>query len=490
MNLTVFDLIADLIEKALVCKPYGTDLVITKEMSDELEEKAKTLIFREYDTEYDINSIKSDSRKNISSKIFNGIITSCKEENDFFLYRHVLCQLDLLVNINKLIGDLDFSALRGNDETKSFECLNSNADLTGIMIIPKVPAPQQTFCSKNDLGIKDERYRNSSFWYDNLNEHFNNIIYIQKSQLENYKISNVVIDAFKGEERDNITIGITPGCNLDLNDLLKVEKGYDKKTNRFYFRINGYKNEQQLNDIFLKVLEKAKEYDIDILVGSEMLGTPFLCDVNDWGFNSLYVNEQDFPRIIVPPSMWKNNTNSISIFYKNGEQIGRQYKQNPFGWRIGERMYMEDLCNSPKEILIIHVPGWGRLGFPICKDYIVQEYRDILVKKLKIDFIICPSFSKRIIQFLNASASDREFGVRTIWINSCAISKQDVSEGVGTVSVPVASIDSFEKSNQIIHPNCDGDCFDGCLFKIKIQLRNKDEKHCNEVEITHILPQK
>ena len=112
------------------------------------------------------------------------------------------------------------------------------------------------------------------------------------------------------------------------------------------------------------------------------------------------------------------------VFYsKTGEMVGEQCKQNSFEFNDKGTHYEEDLRDIPKEILLIHVPGWGRISFLICVDFLVTDYRDLLVKELRSNLILCPSYSSRTAQFLNSAGSMREFGVKFIWLNSCSALK-------------------------------------------------------------------
>lgn len=276
-----------------------------------------------------------------------------------------------------------------------------------------------------------------------------------------------------------------------MNNLVSVDKRIDEQNKLQYFEITKYHNPAVLTDNYLKSLQVAKEQDVDVLMGAELLGTPELCEPDEFGFNLRFRdNDNRAPYLIVTPSLWKDGGNYISVYLRSGKLIGNQYKQNAYEYKTDGKRYREGLKYSPREILLIHVPKWGRIAFPICVDYLVVPYRECLARELKLNLMLCPSYSFGTVQFVNSICSVREFGTRLVWLNSCSALKAhcDKAESVGMVSVPVMSVESFDDAAIKICTKCNGECFDGCLFTVSIQLRNHEGKHCNEVKVEHILP--
>ena len=88
-----------------------------------------------------------------------------------------MCLLDARINIDALIRQHNFNSLSEDKQNRAFAQLNTNHDSTGIIIIPKVPVAKQTFLAEDDSGAEDKEFKNAHYWYDNLNEHFRNVIY-------------------------------------------------------------------------------------------------------------------------------------------------------------------------------------------------------------------------------------------------------------------------------------------------------------------------
>ncbi len=454
-------------------------------MSDLYEKTAKGIL----DNKINVETICSGDRICVNSQDFNDIIGTCAEHNDFILYRSVLCQLDTLIDINKLIELYNYNKIYDGKMCKSFDSLNQNSIETGITIIPKVQSLPNTFYIKKDDSFSDKEYRDSNYWYDNINEHFNNVICIKNTALNGYKIKNVMIDLFRDRNREKIVIGVTPFCNDDLNSIMEVVRYCDKGTGKQHFKIEKYHDSKKLTDRFMGILSKAKDNNVDILMGPEMLGSLELCETDTLGFNPILRKKAgSMPYLVITPTVWVDGKNYLSVYLGSGELIGHQYKQHSFELADSKERFEEDLTDTPREILLLHIPGWGRIVLPICVDFLETRYRDILARELKATLMLCPSYSSGTVQFGNASGSVRDFGTRLVWLNSCSALRKfgNIPDTIGLVSVPVTNPNSIEQNATPIKPQCNGECSKNCLFTITIQAISDEFSHCNEVQVKHV----
>ena len=485
MGTTLFNLIAVLYSDIINLGKVKPQNSIKKEIFDSWEKKAQDLI-RAINPQ---NKSQLDGEMCVDSQAFYDIIDCCKKENEFLLYRSVLCQLDSIIDLDVLIRKHDFNKSYDGTYCRTFNSLNDNCKESGVTIIPQVSSLANTFFVHKEVGTEDKDYKNAYYWYDNINDHFNNIFCIQNCVLDGYIINNVIIDLFKNRERDKIVIGVTPCCNIPLNDLMKVREYCNEETGMQHFEITEYYNPSFLTEKFLRVLDLAKRNKVDILMGPEMLGSLELCEPGEFGFNQ-HFRDQDgqSPHLIATPSLWHDGKNYISVYLKTGELIGKQYKQNCFEYTDEGKRYEENLKDVPKEILLIHVPGWGRISFPICVDLLVSDYRDLLVRDLKSNLVLCPSYSTGTVQFGNATGTIRDFGARLVWLNSCSALRKFTENptAIGTVAVPITNPDDLDASAKRICPKCEGNCLECCMFTITIQAQSNEDKHCNDVEIKHV----
>lgn len=456
---------------------------ISKEHSDSLEKSANELL----NEKINFNKLIFDDKVCLNPQNFNDIIEVCKEKGDYIFYRSVLCLLDKFIDIEDIVDKYDFNARKKANVTKFFMSLNDNSDDTGILVIPKVKSLPNTFFVNKDGKEEDKKYKNANYWHDDINNHFDNIIYVKLSSIGNFKLKNFVVKLFQKSDRDKIVIGLTPGCNSPTNELMDAPI-YQGEDGMLHFKVEKYINPDKLTKDYLDCLEKAKQFNVDILIAPEMLGSIDLNETNTYGYNLMFRNSSGHsPYLIITPSYWYDGENYISIYSKTGELIGKQYKQHGFELGVNGESYAEDLNNSTKEILLLHIPGWGRMTFLICVDLLIPSYRDILSRELKADFIICPSYSSHTAQFINVSGTVRDFDSRLIWLNSCSALKEvtDNPLNVGYVSVPSAIPDSMKELVYPLIPKCNGKCTSPCLFTATIYGKSTEGKHCNEVEVEH-----
>ena len=121
MDISIFDLIAILYAAILEFKDVKPHSSINKEMSDALEKEAKDLVY----TKLSSKKKKFDTKMRVNSHAISDIIDICKEKNDYLFYRSVLCQLDMLIDIDAIVSERDFNQYDNKLVSKSFESLLS-----------------------------------------------------------------------------------------------------------------------------------------------------------------------------------------------------------------------------------------------------------------------------------------------------------------------------------------------------------------------------
>lgn len=479
---TLFNLIAVLFVAISNLPTEDRQATYSKEINDKYHNLARVIITKNIDVEKTIN----DDKKRIDSQGFNDIIEECRKTNSFLLYKYVLSELDILIDVKDIIELYDSRAIINDISSKSFYCLNDNQDITNVIIIPKVPSAQNTIAIHSEEEIIDKGYKTADYFYDNINKIFNNIICIDQSRLNGYTINNVIFKITDNPNKEKLIIGITPCCNNKPNEIMQINKRIDKKSGKQYFSVGKYHNEDLLLKRYNHALIEAKTKNVDIFIGAEMLGTSKMMSVDNLGFNQTFCKQAGkLPSLFITPTHWIDHKNYLMVYKDSGEAIGRQYKQYKFTM---DNEYQEDLREIPKEILLLHIPYVGRIAFPICMDFLNSEYRDLLVRQLKVDLLLCPSFTPGVVQFGNAISSVKEFGVRTIWFNSCSAISEclDKPTDIGLISVPVLGPSNISCSETPITPKCYNNCTDTCLFTITIQLKSEGDETCNTVKVEHI----
>ena len=490
---TIFNLIAALFKK------YNS-LILENDkpakLTDEAEDTLTLIAGNMISNAINSNLILAGDKKCVASKDYDDIIKVCDMLNSCHFCRAVICCLDSLIDNDDLIEQYSFSNYSNGIGEHTFESLNDNSESTGIIIIPRVKSISNKISVGSD---SDKEIRDDNSWYDSINTHLTNIICIDKDKLRGYKIKNAVVSFFDNKdskengkkEINKITIGFSPISKKKLDELVKINAYYDSNMVQNLFDVETYYSPDELTERYLNGFAEALKEGLDIFVGPELLGSQELSKTDEIGYNEHFRNRNDNtkgPYFAVTPSYWNEGKNYISVFYKNGKLIGRQFKQNRFEYKKDEKRYYENLTDIPREIFLIHIPGLGRLVFPICIDLLTTEYRDILVRELKADYLICPSYSDGTVQFFNESGSARSFGAKLLWLDSCSALRvhTDTPKIIGYVSVPVNKPEAVQQTQAFpIEPKCGGICSEKCMFELSIQGISTENIICNDVNINH-----
>ena len=481
---TIFNLIAVLYRDFLkIKKDFDYTGKITEEAEDVYNKYASNLVSDKIDPSF----ILIGDKKCIDLENYCDIISACKTEGNYFFYRAVLCYIDSLIDIDDLVNCCNFlNYSLGNNNF--FNSLNDNSDTVGVTIIPRVKSFNNTISINNE----DKRFQDANAWYDEVNNRFKSIICIENNALMGYRINNVVLNfaenSYIKKDDKKVAIGFASITNKEMNDIVQIDRYYDSDNEQDRFRIKSYHDSEKLTDLFLNNLFKSKD-NTDIFIGPEMMGSLTLSEPNDGQYNTLLKNDiENGPYLIVTPSYWTEGKNYLSVYLKNGRLIGRQFKQYRCNWKKDGRDYVEGLNDIPREVLLLHINGWGRISFPICIDLLMPKYIAFLVEELRVSYLLCPSYSEGDVQFSNVAGSVAPFGTKLLWLNTCSALKAryDNIRFIGYVSAPVNEPGKeVQPTSKPIEPLCDGNCCDNCYFKITIQGKSTDTIKCNEITINH-----
>ncbi len=485
-----FNLIAALISDGNKYKEIESPKTLTKEWTDVLVQK----VDKQIESSFGDENILSYDTLPYSLRDISDIMDWLKVEDNYYLYRMMICRLDSLVDIDTLVHDYDVNNISSENTEHIFQGLNDNIAETGVIILPKVYAVKTEYVRRDKDG-KDKSIvrKDADYWMDDLNKHLNNLYYVKMEQLEGYKINNVIFSLPKEKINSNfINIGVTPICKVPMLSLIKINDNiinYDEQGNESRsFSIEGIKEISTVENNYMQSYYLACDNDIDIFVAPEMLGTEKLTESDEYGFNDCYMGNAKSPFLILAPTIWKDNSNVLNVFSKSGELLGKQYKQYPYEYKGTFGNCQENLVNTPREILLIHMPGVGRIAFSVCVDFLHPDYRRKLISVLKSTLLICPSYSMGSANFEKSIDSGTEFDVRCVWLNSCSAIEglSEPPDYIGVVSMPIVSETSPRTR---IKPTCRGNCGKGCLFKIRMPLNCAgDSLHEDlNVDIGHIV---
>ncbi len=420
-------------------------------------------------------------------------VKNWEHSKDFQYIFTLVLKLDRLMPWDDIIKSSRFRT----SKKSGFHALNDNADKTGLLIIPKVPSVNDTYTPSetSEINMSRRQKRWLDEWSYGINQDLKNIYYTSS---ENLKVAGVIhsvrhwiADNILLSNKEILRVGISPlvrDAELDIS----FYEGDIGCGNQKLFSVAGIKNEDRVLKRFKAAYLRACRDGVDIFICPEMLGTERLT-----GFGSDYSQMIDSfaeeaenegfsaPSLIICPTFWHNNSNSLCVLNNKSEKICTQEKQFPFIHK--ENIALEDLRGQDRSIQIIHIPGLGRLAFPICIDLLHEDYIKLLVSELHCTFLICPSFSAGETLFELSAAASKPHGCYTVWCNSCTarfMLKNKAPGFTGCVSCPIPG----GENTCYLKPECGWKCggdSDACLFEIDIGLYEENE---GVISCSHIYP--
>ena len=291
-------------------------------------------------------------------------------------------------------------------EIYCFQCLNDNYMECGIYLLPRIS------CGWEHTN-RDASTSYSIFYY------LRNFYYICAADLKEYEMQHILMpkalfrDAVRRKEF-RVLVSPVVGDNI-----IEIEKCYEKEHIRYISVKPIHPDaEKSLQKILLNILKKAVSLRADMLVCPEMLGTRHLVEVlsDELGIRE-EIEDNDFPRMTVCPSIWENRCNSSRILDDMGGTVCEQQKHH--GVDLKQWSAKEDI-ESDRKIYILHCHGIGRIVVAICKDFLITSYLRILAEKLKVNLLLVPSFTGKDYQFDLLRRKYGELDLNVIWINTCA----------------------------------------------------------------------
>jgi len=329
----------------------------------------------------------------------------CIEENNPKLLTQMLVKLDLVLK------DEVQSLKRDNC---NFDVLNSNEKELDVQILPR--------CTSSwGHNSKDKNNSNT------LNNFLSHMYYIDTREFRHrtgYEVSHCMLSCERFEraaEKHYLNIGTTPLGNGTKLELQMFESG----DGTCQFKVIGISNEEELMTNVVKILNRAKELEIDIMCFPEMLGSEKIQDkivevLSDFPEE----NDKRSPVLTVCPTIWKDEENKAIVLDEYGEEILTQNKQKPYVHEDHGQFYKEAL-KQQKHIKVLHCDGIGRLAILICRDALERDFLQAVLEILKITLLIVPSFSTGYYDFSEDLKMCAAYDCSVIWINTCSAIPND-----------------------------------------------------------------
>ena len=370
-------------------------------------------------------------------------------------------------------------------ETRDMDGLNSEKSRreTNILLLPRYRCMWEGMSRDKNHKMDINSLLENSFYVE-----------VEDGKVEGkYIVRNHILNpAFFGicmreEVVPYLPIAVSPLTNRIKLDEKKCQKYViqNKDIDVNYFRIKDFyeqSQEMQVTQYIKHAVRKADEEGDKILVFPEMLGTTKMKERIEEFISGEELKSLQF---IVFPSIWeqwedRKNHNTAYVIDSNGKEWFGQEKLKRYPMEDGEKIFLEDIAEG-EEIHLVLGENYGCIGIAICRSELDCETRDILVRKLNVKLILCPSWSTGNYEFERSILAGIEMTCNVAWCNTCSAlepaeavaSKKDAQE-----EQVVAIITTFGKNREFstmslgdcryTNSACETDCKGGCVFSGKI----------------------
>lgn len=384
-----------------------------------------------------------------------------------------------------------FSITHEKDGTpKEFESLNSNAEETGLFILPKIQTIHDPLTpAAEEATVKGQKKHWATDRIPGIQDELSHTFYVDMNELmykgHRYRAAHSVLQRHMFPEgKKHLRIAV---CPVAHKDLLRI-RTYDEESrtgDRGLCSAEGLKCPQFVHDKIRGAFLRACGENVDFLVFPEMLGDEtilnpaFFSEIREEIRNSGY----QMPGLILLPTWWHDHQNELYVLDASGKRLCIQQKQTAYLFEDETgAQYAEDLREPEQVIHMVHIPDVGILAFPICKDFLEDEYVRMMLRQLRATFLLCPSYSPYKTQFDLTAPGVIQYGCYSVWCNTCAAyyKSSRVPNHIGVVTGPQESLETM----RLLSPACGGSCGDeehACIFLVEISMDRSGSISCRHI---------
>lgn len=391
------------------------------------------------------------------------------KSHDFFQALELLERLDQAFPWEEQIRQ---ACVYQNGE-RAFAALNGNGRETGVVLFPRVPSFQDDRTPSAEEAVPARKWQ--SHFDRGVNQELKNVYYAPIEDLtlrgKPCLVTHHIMDEMPLPMRKTLRVAMSPVLrNARIRKVVYAQSAGKERENLLSLR--GVENWERVMARIRAAFLEACRQGADILVFPELLGDKAIFAEGDYSefFSGLAreAEEEELPApyLVVGPTWWSDHHNRLYVMRGSGDYVCVQEKQFSYEHREDGQNYREDIRPDGPEVHIIHVPDLGRIGFAVCADLLYEDMRDLLIRTLHCNFLICPSFSKGKTLLTRICEEGAAHGNTAALINSCS-AVQEPLEYVGVLVAPGQSL--------CLCPECDGLCGgDGaaCLFLSDLDLES------------------
>lgn len=414
-----------------------------------------------------------------SSTDFN-VLSDLNVSNPFFLV-FLLQKLDEMAvrqREQEMWDKPDFEVVRCMDGLNS----KNSVEQMNILIMPRYTCIWEGKSRDRHHEVNINTFLQYSFYVEVVNGKIEGK-YTIKNHILNPQCFGPCMD---NKNELSISLSVSPVTDEARIDADKYQNEYGVN----YFAVKEWSEDLQtkLTEYVEKVMRKADKNGDTILVfpealGMEIMKTDIMESIRKIKCENLY--------FIVFPSIWKregehNNHNTAYVIDYKGDEWFGQEKLRKFPWEKDGETYWEDIIEG-NEIHIVHCEGYGSMVVAVCRSELDRNVRDLLIKKLNVKLILCPSWTEGSHEFERSIMMGIEQACNVAWCNTCSALEVDKATertvGIITTFGKNRDFSSMSLENcKFPNSSCMAECKDGCLFSGRIYGNDYEESRIWEVD--------
>lgn len=362
--------------------------------------------------------------------------------------------------LDSFLEDSFYSCIPMDKDWHVFQGLNDNAKECGLYLLPRVK------CNWEHKS-RDAHTSYSIFYY------LRNFYFVCKSELNDYTVQHILVPRkvfYPALKRGELRVAVSPGTDRKI---VEVTEPYIRD-DTCYVSVKPMEAsaETELMQIFFNVLRKTAEEEADILLLPEMLGSNAILESLSMELDAReMVPDNEFPKFIACPTIWKEHRNSCTVLDDTGDLIFEQYKHH--GVDMKQPRVKEDI-ETDRIIYILHCFGVGRIAVAICRDFLITSYLRILAEKLRVNLLLVPSFTSGDYHFEMLLPKYSDLDCNVIWVNSCSSRWLNANGAVATHATRayMAGKRGMNTEEISVSELCGhrSSCESGCIFIYRISL--------------------
>ena len=265
-------------------------------------------------------------------------------------------------------------------------------------------------------------------------------------------------------------------CPISNKKWFGIQYNDDNKSFQCFYP--NEKENRDINNKICRVIEYAAQSHAQIAVFPELAANE---TTTEEVRNFLIRNKEikDEVALIFLGTTWKQiengGINEGTLLTGSGTILFTAKKNHGFSLFLPEKQtyYSEDLADTGEYVYLLDVPGWGRISWEICKDYLEEIHHGGSL--LGANIRIVSSYTEKTSEMENQAKGDaRERGLITVLVNHCTSQESGLSYG-GYLTVPQIDgnrnigyklIKGIKDCNE---PFCAGKAC-GCMYIVKKDL--------------------